>query len=292
MPLPQSVGDRARRYTDNQFILAREAGKMVDRISGRAGDPERWRSAVARTAPSLLSLQQAGAALATPYVADALVAQGARADFDARVQSAALVDGTDGGGSWTRNLVYAPLSAHRRAISQGRGASSAITRARFVARAVVLSGMRDMARSALTTAMYVSPDVTWYVRVLRGVSCARCAVLAGRKYRVSAFRRHPRCDCSMAPSVGDADGWATDPGEYFDSLDPGTQDRLFTADGARAIRSGADISRVVNARAGVTTVSGARKGRLLPDGIFQLAESESWSREKTLDALSRSGYIT
>lgn len=310
MPPPQAVSDLARRYTEDQRGLSRAALVVTDVAARRInGDPEQWRAAVTEAGPDLLSLQGAAITVAEPYVAATVAAQDTRPGPDVRVVSSAFVDSTDGGGSWLRNLVYAPQSAYRKALTGGTGDSAARARARFVARAVVLDGMRDMARSALTTAMFAEPSVTWYTRILRGISCARCAVLAGRKYRVSAFRRHPRCDCFMAPAVGDADGWTTDPMDYFRGLSGATQDAVFTTAGARAIREGADISQVVNAYDGVTTVLGFRtttsgvtsrglagqrlagSPRLLPDEIFRLSEQRGWSRAETLSELSRNGYI-
>lgn len=41
------------------------------------------------------------------------------------------------------------------------------------------------------------------------------------------------------------------PGDYFDSLTPKQQDSTFTNAGAEAIRNGADINQVVNARRGM-----------------------------------------
>lgn len=57
---------------------------------------------------------------------------------------------------------------------------------------------------------------------------------------------------------------------YFNSLSAAEQDRLFTKAGAEAIRSGADLARVVNARRGMYEAGGrsftreatTRRGRL------------------------------
>lgn len=43
-------------------------------------------------------------------------------------------------------------------------------------------------------------------------------------------------------------------GEYFESLDPVEQERIFTKAGAQAIRDGADINQVVNARRGMSQI--------------------------------------
>lgn len=75
------------------------------------------------------------------------------------------------------------------------------------------------------------------------------------------FKRHPGCDCDAIPlaewdddETNDARrDWIFDPGTYFDSLTEDQQDKIFTKAGAQAIRDGADINQVVNARRGMTT---------------------------------------
>jgi hypothetical protein len=88
-------------------------------------------------------------------------------------------------------------------------------------------------------------------------ACGRCAVLAGRWYRYdAAFERHPHCLCGQIPAPEDLAGDAlTDPKLYFDSISEAEQDRAFTKAGAQAIRDGADVSQVVNARRGAAGLS-------------------------------------
>lgn len=149
---------------------------------------------------------------------------------------------------------------------------------------LVLTQFTDIARQGASLGMAVRPRVTRYTRMLVPPSCSRCAVLAGATYRSSeAFQRHPRCDCRHIPtdeaSAGDL---TTDPREYFDSLPSAadvadrypdltarmrkeagifSQEDVFTVAGARAIRDGADIGRVVNARAGMSTAQAPLRGR-------------------------------
>lgn len=123
------------------------------------------------------------------------------------------------------------------------------------------------------------------------------------------------CDCVHIPAAEDVNGdWSTDPGTYFRSLSIADQDRLFTKAGAEAIRRGADMNQVVNAREGVTvaqafgqqvqatTVGTTRRGlagqrlqgripRLLPDEIFLQAERLGWDRAEVLRQLKRFAYV-
>ena len=64
------------------------------------------------------------------------------------------------------------------------------------------------------------------------------------------------CDCRHLPSGQMEDGPTGDAREYFESLSEAEQDRIFTKAGAEAIRNGADISQVVNARRGMYTTTG------------------------------------
>lgn len=132
----------------------------------------------------------------------------------------------------------------------------------------------DSTRAAEAAAIGARPQVGGYVRMLNPPSCSRCAVLAGRFYRWnSGFERHPRCDCVHIPaSEAVAGDLRLDPDAYFESLPtaadlaeqyPGltvqqrrdldlfSQEDIFTDAGARAIREGADLAQVVNARRGM-----------------------------------------
>lgn len=132
----------------------------------------------------------------------------------------------------------------------------------------------DAARAAESTATTATSEVGGYVRMLNPPSCSRCAVLAGRFYRWNdGFERHPLCDCRHIPVNESIAGDLTvNPDAYFQSLPTAaqladqhpdltvaerrkaglySQEDLFTVDGARAIRDGADIGQVVNARRGM-----------------------------------------
>ncbi|APU20940.1 hypothetical protein [Actinoalloteichus sp. GBA129-24] len=313
--MAQSHASQQQAYQADALSLVLEA------MDGWSGDPDAWLDRVRLIGDELLRLQVLAAALADAYLSDVLDMQGADPRSDGEVDPSAFADLTDGGGSWLRLLVYAPTSVAR--IEDG------IDRARWVAQSIALTGMQDVGRSAVSAAMWSRRAATGYVRMLVPPSCARCAILAGRVYRrVTAFRRHPRCDCRHVPQAEDSgDDWSTDPATYFRSLSDAEQDRIFTSAGAQAIRDGADISQVVNARSGITTVTAygrtvqatttgtttrgtagqrlaeeagtdrdgrnrrARTPRLMPDEIYQAAELEGWSRDEVLRQLFRFGYI-
>lgn len=107
----------------------------------------------------------------------------------------------------------------------------------------------------------------FYVRMVQPGACARCIILAGGRYkRAQAFLRHPGCACTHIPVDENlADVPETDPKAYFEGMSPAEQDKAFGKAGAEAIRAGADMNQVVNARRGMSyagvSSDGTRRGQ-------------------------------
>jgi hypothetical protein len=104
---------------------------------------------------------------------------------------------------------------------------------------------------AASVEIALEPEWTNYVRVLVLPSCDRCVVLAGRVYRdLDGFLRHPLCDCQHWPvtswAEAEAAGLVADPTVAFER---GGVRGLSRAD-AQAVRDGADLQEVVNAKRG------------------------------------------
>ena len=142
---------------------------------------------------------------------------------------------------------------------------------------IVQSELADIARQAAAVEAAVRPSVGYYVRALTLPSCGRCVVLAGRVYRrEQAFRRHPRCDCRNSPaSQRNAAKLVVDPRKAFAAMSDAERTKAFTKAGAQAIEAGADISQVVNARRGMSTVTeenGRRRLTQNPDGTYTTGE--------------------
>ena len=178
---------------------------------------------------------------------------------------------------------------------------------------IVLTQVRDAGRSGASVGIASRPQVTGYVRMIQGATCDRCAILAGSFYRYNTgFARHPFCDCIHVPANrGTAGDLRTDPKAYFDSLTTAEQDKAFTKSGAQAIRDGADMSQVVNARRGTQTaqvygrdlkittegmtkrglarsrMSGRQRVRLMPESIYKIAEN----RADAIRLLKLYGYL-
>lgn len=157
------------------------------------------------------------------------------------------------------------------------------------------TAISDAARMAILTHLAARPGTTW-VRVVRPPCCARCAILAGKKGTSRMkFLRHPGCDCTAIP-VSEATSdmhklFYFDAKEYFDSLAPEQQAKVFTKAGARAIRDGADINQVVNARRGMTTITsaGGRRRLITTEGTTKRGWASDYLREQYGASLQKAG---
>lgn len=157
------------------------------------------------------------------------------------------------------------------------------------------TAISDAARMAILTHLAARPGTTW-IRVVRPPCCARCAILAGKKGSSRMkFLRHPGCDCTAIP-VSEATSdmhklFYFDAKEYFDSLAPEQQAKVFTKAGARAIRDGADINQVVNARRGMTTITsaGGRRRLITTEGTTKRGWASDYLREQYGASLQKAG---
>lgn len=196
-------------------------------------------------------------------------------------------------------------------IGQGMAAPQAMHVGLAQLETIAVTQVQDAGRTAAGVAIVARPRVAGYVRYLNPPSCSRCAVLAGQFYRWNrGFLRHPRCDCRhriVTQEQYDGGSYrdpANTPQAYFDSLPTAEQNRVFTNAGAQAIRDGADLTSVVNARRGMykaggqlltresTTRRGVMRGskepRLMPEAIFARAGD---NRDEALRLLERHGYV-
>jgi hypothetical protein len=130
-------------------------------------------------------------------------------------------------------------------------------------------------------------------------------MLAGKVYWWNeGFKRHPFCNCVHQPcSERTGDALTTDPYALFNSLTEEEQDKTWGRGAAQAIRDGADIFRVANAKRPGSRVSDlytpegthAKRGfvkhlrgrRLTPEGIYRRAGS----REEAIQLLTEHGYL-
>jgi hypothetical protein len=247
---------------------------------------------LATVGPQMLRAVAAGQLLAAStgqaYVNAMVAADGLDADYvpgAGRVQARAL-SGIAADGRSLESLLYLPVIRTKTLLQGGLTLQESLLGGLVDLQRMVASEVADAGSGAAGVAMVANRTVTGYVRRVRPGACARCAILAGRWYRYDAgFARHKRCQCYGVPSTKARPGERLDPLGFFNSLSKAEQDRRFTAAGARAIRDGADIYQVVNARRSVTVLDsyGRRvvatlEGNTRRSGFYQQIRAETEAR--------------
>lgn len=269
-----------------------------------------WRERIPAVTAAVTAAQRTAAASALVSGALALGEQGQWAPPDGLVDPDAFA-GVTADGRPLDTLLRAPAITARTLIADGVEPAQALAAGGRQLSMMVLTEVADAGRGAAGVQIAARPRVG-YVRMLNPPSCSRCVVLAGRFYRWNqGFLRHPRCDCAHIPTMvtdqaeAFARGLIDDPYEAFNRMSEAEQNRIFTNAGARAIRDGADIYQVVNARRGIkyrgafTSEGTSRRGwagqilrkgqrRMMPETIYRLNSN----REQAVEALRAQGYIT
>ena len=269
-----------------------------------------WAERIPTVTAAITTAQRTAATSALVSGALALGEQGQWATPDGLVDPDAFA-GLAADGRSLDTLLRGPAITARTLIADGMEPAQALAAGGRQLSMMVLTEIADAGRGAAGVQIAARPR-TGYVRMLNPPSCSRCVVLAGRFYRWNqGFLRHPRCDCvHVATIVTDqaaafAEGLIDDPHEAFNRMSEAEQNRVFTNAGAQAIRDGADMYQVVNARRGMKyrgafTTEGTskhgwagqilRKGqrRMTPETIYRLNPN----REQAVEALRAQGYIT
>lgn len=263
MPTPDTAAEHYRRQQRLAATLARQARGLWAQMSPVDFDGS-WARVGPRLRALLVSGQLAAARDGGAYVASVLAELGIQAAPDGAIVPAAFA-GVASSGFDLEGVLYEPVIRAKAIVGEtGVTGRYALTEARKLLDGIILTQIADAARTAAGVSVAARPRVG-YVRMLNPPSCSRCVVLAGKFYRWNeGFLRHPRCDCRHIPTTENLAGDVrTDPDAYFRSLGKAEQDRTFTSAGAQAMRDGADMSQVVNARRGAAGMSSAGgRGRL------------------------------
>ena len=281
---------------------------------------ESWGSVSPALERAVSRLQLDAATRGAGYGARTLADQGLYEAPEAWVDPSSLA-GVSSRGASLGAALYSAIPHTKDLISGGMPERVALARGREVLQMSAAAQVADAGRTAAGLDTFARPKVG-YVRMLNPPSCSRCSVLAGRFYRNNeGFRRHPRCDCVHVPTTrteaAESEGLVHDPYAYFESLSESAQDKTFGKAQAQAIRDGADLFQVVNARRGMSyagvSADGTRRGqkvvsdftregttrralwggtnprgkRLTPDAIY----AQGLPREATLVLLAKHGYL-
>lgn len=320
-----------RYYRRQQRITRRIADQVQElwRLLDSSDLSTSYRVSVGPRVAAVVSAGQLDAANnADEYVDAVVAAEGAVGDRAARTRAQAFA-GVAADGRPLEDLLYLPIISSKQRIAAGQSVEEALMSGLRQALMYSTSEVAQAGRGAVGSSMVGQRTIQGYVRVVNPPACSRCIILAGKEYGWNrGFQRHPRCDCVHLPTTLIARNQHRgfiNPQSYFNSLAKAEQDRVFTAAGARAIREGADIGQVVNARRGMytttaygRTVRATREGttrrgafyrlernravaagqtspagfrlltpRLAPEEIFRLAES----RDEAIAMLRRFGYL-
>lgn len=274
----------AAQHATRQVALARRAAielaqlwRLVDPASIAAS----WTALLPQALALLGTSQAVAAAAAGTYIDDALEAQGMAAAAAGRINPGAFA-GVASDGRPLASLLLQPAGTALDQLRAGASPARAMSSGLFTLDLIARTQVADAGRTADGVAITARPEVRGYVRMIVGKTCSRCLILAGRRYEWNqGFRRHPRCDCRHIP-VAEAvpDDVRVNPQAHFDSLSKTEQDELLGKDGAQAVRDGADMAKVVNARRGMvaaadgrlyTTEAAGRRPRLMPEQIYREA---------------------
>lgn len=251
MSLLRLASDHQHRLTVTSERAARRVVRLW-RSSPVAELDYRWDSVAPQIERVVSRAQATAARQADAYVTEAAREQGVSTPR-ARVIPEAFTGVTREGREITPEL-YTAVATTKTLVGRGVGIGQAFHAGAAYMYVMAASLVRDAGRSADRTAA-VSRGARHSVRVVQEGACSRCAILAGViGYRVD-FQRHPGCRCTSMWLWDDEvpDGFYRDTTDYFESLTPSEQDRIFTKAGAEAIRHGANPIQVVNARRGALT---------------------------------------
>lgn len=295
MAVPQAS---ARFYREQQRI-AEVTTRSILRLWRGAGDDFDAGWASIRPDATRLLLAGVGAAIssAAAYTPRLLDETGITAPAAGELVPEGFIGLSTDGALTDQLLDAAPIRA-KQAIGGGALAAEARRQAGAWLTMKILTGLADVRRDVVAVDLTRRPNLLGYTRMLNPPSCPRCAILAGKWFRWNqGFERHPRCDCVHIPAQSEAwaraEGFVSDPYEYFHSLSVADQNRIFGALDAQAIRDGADIYRVVNIRTrGLAISRQAMKygtpTRLMVNDIYAM----NLSRGDTIRVLAQEGYIT
>lgn len=312
-------------------LAANEVQRLWSQLD-RADLSGSWNASVGpRIVRAITAGQLSSAAAADDYVDEVVDAEGADSDRAGRIRPEAFA-GVAADGRNLDSLMLLSVITTKQGIGAGLSTDDAMMRGLQQALRLSSSEVTQAGRSAVGSSMVGQRTIQGYVRVVNPPACSRCIILAGREYGWNkGFQRHPRCDCVHLPTTLVArrqHRGFIDPNDYFNGLSTAEQNRVFGLAGARAIREGADMAQVVNARRGMYTTTAygrtvqatsegaTRRGafyraerrraidrglvpssgrgfqlrtpRLMPEEIFRLADS----RDEAIAMLRRFGYLT
>lgn len=232
--------------------------------------------------------QQEAAAHADAYVASVIGAEGLDADPVGRLDPAAFA-GVAADGRPLKSLFYESVIETKWRREVGQSEIEAMLAGLDKLLKAASTQVADAGRTGTGASIVANRTINGYIRVVNPPACARCLILAGTEFGWNrGFQRHPRCDCIHMPAKLIKRG--RHPGvfnaqSYFNGLSQSEQNRIFTMAGAQAIRDGASVTSVVNARRGMYTadaygrrVAATREGATRRGAFFRAERQRAIQR--------------
>ncbi|MEU9349037.1 hypothetical protein AB0D74_48355 [Streptomyces sp. NPDC048278] len=289
------------QYRRQQLIVRRAVTRVqaLWRRIDRADISGSWEQLSPLLMSAVAEAQTQSARLADPYLDDVQSAEDADPAAAGRVVPSAFA-GIASDGRPLLSLLYQPVIDWKVRMLAGQSMEDAFRGSLASALRITSTQVADAGRGATGVAMAGRRTIQGYVRVVQPPACARCVILAGREYGWNkGFQRHPRCDCIHLPTTLIARNQHgrhgfIDPDDYFRGLSRAEQDRVFGLAGARAIREGADMAQVVNARRGMATMTAygrdvlaTTEGATRRGAFYRLERARTEERTGTRFARSR-----
>lgn len=251
---------RFKTRTERAAEAAEREARRLWRQVDRSRILDSWRLLAPALITAIMTAQAEAAAAAAVYVDQALRAQNVDAPELGEINPFGLV-GWASDGRPLGTLLLSPAFTAIQALNQGATLTQSLSMGQAHTQMIAATQVADAYRVA-TSVAGTTRRVRHYVRAITPPSCSRCIILAGDDiWWQTDFKRHPKCRCVSVPVDDPRSDLITDPKGYFDSLSESEQDRIFTKAGAQAIRDGADMGRVVNARRKAAGMAGAAEGQ-------------------------------
>lgn len=290
--------------TEERLLIG--AGRKAWRKVEASAPVESWRHVLSEGLMPVVGAQQTKAALlGSEYSAFVLADQQMWVAPGGFVDPRAFAGLNPMGGNLESQLLE-PAYRAQRLIGGGMKERAALKQVENQLLFMLVTNLADVSRAAAQIDVGMREGVG-YTRVVHPSACDRCIILAGKFYRWNeGFLRHPNCRCEHQATTSKlSEGMFDDPYEVFESLSREEQDRRWGKANAEAIREGADIFQVTNAKRGMTktrmfTTSGTTKrghaGSILKPGQRRLTPEAiriqaNGNRVKYRELLTEHGYL-
>jgi hypothetical protein len=255
-----------------QAALSLQTSRRVEAL-WRQVDPDRITESWVELLPQAVTITTAGqvatSTQATEYVSAQVRQQGVEPQPEGKVNPLAFA-GAAADGRPLESLLVLPAIAAKLRIARGLAPKDALLSGLGSLISMTSTEVADAGKQATQVALTADTTVKGYTRVVNLPACSRCLVLAGKTYKWnSGFQRHPGCDCTHRPFTSTQDAIEQGPKAMFERMSAAEQDKTFGKASAQAVRDGADISQVVNAKRGMTLPGqgyGGRAGRVTTEG--------------------------